>query len=192
MGGLRVLPAAPSKHEKGRPSGRPFDVNCEAASIVRADAVPDVEVHRLGSEGHQSFRGEPADHCFQGEVFGKSFFEDLFAAEAGGQLEGLAAMFAERAEGAHQKVAVRDRLTEIHRSVPSGEQGQIVLVELGESPGILRLEILLGNLVHPCTQRLSEQLATSLTTDGVGNDMNRISWVYEAKGHVARPSFWWE
>ena len=88
---------------------------------------------------------------------------------------------AERAEGAHQEVAVGDRLAEIHRAVPGGQQGEIVLVEVGERAGVLGFEFLFGDLVDPRTQGLSEDLATGLAADRFGNDVNRISRIDETK-----------
>lgn len=90
-------------------------------------------------------------------------------------------MLAERAESAHQEVPVGYGLTEVHRAVPGGKQGKIVLVQISQGPGVLGLQFLLRNLVNPCTKSLSEKLATRLTTDRIGDDVNRIGWIDKAE-----------
>ena len=65
--------------------------------------------------------------------------------------------------------------------MPGGQQGEIVLVEVGERAGVLGFEFLFGDLVDPRTQGLSEDLATGLAADRFGNDVNRISRIDETK-----------
>ena len=58
--------------------------------------------------------------------------ERLLAAEAGGDLQRLAPVVAERREDVDEEVAVRDRLADLQRGVPGGEHRQVVLVEVGD------------------------------------------------------------
>jgi hypothetical protein len=74
--------------------------------------------------------GEQLEHQLERVLLGDAGVDCLLAAEAGGELEGLAAVVAERAEGAHQEVAVGDRVTNLERAVPGGEHREVVLVEL--------------------------------------------------------------
>src|SRR6185437_5925230 len=98
----------------------------------------------------------------------------LLAAEAGGELEGLATVLAEGAEGAHQEVAVGDRLADLEGPVPGGEHREIVLVELRDRLRVVDLELGVGDLVDPGAHRLAEELAAGLTADRVGYGANRI------------------
>ena len=82
--------------------------------------------------------------------------------EAGRELERLATVVAERVEGAHQEVAIGDRLAHLHRAVPGGEHRDVVLVELGDRLGVVLLELLVGDLVDPGAHRLAEELAARL------------------------------
>ena len=90
---------------------------------------------------------------------------------------------AERAEGAHQEVAVRDRGADLERAVPGGEHREVVLVELRERLGVVDLELALRDLVDPGAHRLAEQLAPGLAADRVGDRADRVCRVYEAQSH---------
>jgi pimeloyl-ACP methyl ester carboxylesterase len=157
-----------------------------AELVVRAGAVPDVEVDGLDRELHQARSGEEVEDELEGVVFGDAGVDGLLAAEAGGQLERLAAVLAERAEGAHEEVAVGDRLTELQRAVPGGKHREVVLVELRERFRVVGLELVVGDLVDPGADRLAEQLATRLAADRVGDCADRVGGVYEAEGHSMR------
>src|SRR4051812_49870644 len=151
--------------------------------VVAAGAVPDVELDGLDRELHQAGRGEPLENRLHGALLGDAGVDGLLAAEAGGQLQGLAAVLAERAEGAHQEVAVGDRLAGLERTVPGGEHREVVLVELGDRLRVVDLELGVGDLVDPGADRLAEELATGLATDRVGDGADRIGGIYKAEGH---------
>src|SRR5687767_1021863 len=89
--------------------------------VVAAAAVPDVELGRLAGELHQPWVREELEHRVERALLRDPLFERLLAAEAGGELERLAAVLAERVEGAHQEVAVGDRVADVHRAEPGGE-----------------------------------------------------------------------
>ena len=109
--------------------------------------------------------------------------DGLLAAEAGGELEGLAAIVAERAEGTHEEVAVGDRVTDLERAVPGGEHREVVLVELGQGLGIVSFELVVRDLIDPGSHRLAEQLATGLTTDRVRDRTDSVGGIHEAESH---------
>ncbi len=69
---------------------------CTAALVVGARAVPDVELGRLAGELHQAGAREPLQDRVQGALLADALLEGLLAAEAGGELQGLAAVLAER------------------------------------------------------------------------------------------------
>ena len=96
--------------------------------------------------------------------------DGLLAAEAGGELEGLAAVLAEGVEGVDQEVAVGDRVRDVHRGVPGGEHRDVVLVELADRLRVVGVELVVGNLVDPGADGLAEKLAAGLAADRVGYD----------------------
>ena len=89
--------------------------------------------HSFASSPARS-RAEPGQHRLQRLVLRDPGVEGLLAAEAGGDLQGLAAVVAERLERAEQELLVGDRLAQLERGVPRGEQGQVVLVEVPDRP----------------------------------------------------------
>src|SRR4051812_36861810 len=101
------------------------------ALVVGPGAVPDVELHGLEGQLHLARRGEQGEDQLEGVLLGDSGVDRLLAAEAGGELHRLAAVLAEGAEGAHEEVAVGDRVAYLERAVPGGEHREVVLVELG-------------------------------------------------------------
>src|SRR3954447_25462151 len=151
--------------------------------VVATRAVPDVELQGLGGELHQAGWAEEVEDKLQGVLLGDAGVDRLLAAEAGGELEGLAAVFAEGVEGAHEEVAVGDRLADLERAVPGGEHREVVFVELGDRLRVVDFELVVGDLVHPGARRLPEELAASLSTDGVGDGPDGVGWVYKAEGH---------
>src|SRR3954449_5175955 len=137
--------------------------------VVRAAAVPHVEIHRLATELHQAGWREPLEHEVEGSLLRDPLLESLLATESGGELESLAAVVAERVEGSHQEVAIRDRLADLHRTVPGGQHRDVVLVELGDRLRVVLLELLVGDLIDPGPYRFTEELAAGLAADGVGD-----------------------
>ena len=59
----------------------------------------------------------------------------------------------------------------------------VVLIELGDGLRVVRLELVVGNLVHPRAHRLAEQLAARLAADRVGDRTHGIGRVDEAQRH---------
>ena len=98
----------------------------------RSRPVPDVELDASTRELHQARSARAGQDELERVLLGDAGVERLLAAEAGGELQRLAAVLAERGEGAHQEVAVGDRLADLERAVPGGEHREVVLVELGD------------------------------------------------------------
>ena len=59
-----------------------------------------------------------------------------------------------------------------------------MLVELGDRLRVVDFELVVWDLVHPGAYRLPEELAASLTTDGVGDRPDGVGWVYKAERHA--------
>jgi hypothetical protein len=57
---------------------------CASWLVVRAGAVPDVELYGLYGQLHQARLGKQAEDELQGVVFGDAGVDGLLAAEAGG------------------------------------------------------------------------------------------------------------
>ncbi len=58
-----------------------------------------------------------------------------------------------------------------------------MLVELGDGPRVVGLELVVGNLVDPGADRLAEQLPTGLAADRIGDRADGIGGIDEAEGH---------
>jgi hypothetical protein len=43
------------------------------------------------------------------------------------------------------------------------------------------LELVLGDLVHPGTHRLAQELAARLAADRIRDRADRVGWIYEAQ-----------
>ena len=157
-----------------------------ARLVVRARAVPDVKLDRLDRQLHLANRGEPVEHGVERDLLGDAAVDRLLAAEPGGELERLAAVVAERGERAHQEVAVGHRVADVERRVPGGEHRDIVLVQLGDRQDVVGLQLVLGNLIDPGTDRLAQELAARLAADRVGDGPDRVGGIDEAEGHRAR------
>ena len=154
--------------------------------VVAAGAVPDVELDGLDRELHLPRRREPLEHGVERPLLGDTAVNRLLAAKAGGELQRLASVLSERAEGSHQEVPVGHRVTDVERGVPGGEHRDVVLVELGDRPRVVRLELVVGDLVNPGPNRLPQQLAPGLPAHGIGDRTDRIGGVYEAERHHGR------
>ena len=152
--------------------------------VVGAVAIPHVELHRLPAELYHAGWREPLQHQVQGALLGDPLLEGLLAPEAGGELEGLAAVVPERVERPHQEVAIGDGLPHLHRAVPGCQHRDVVLVELRDRFGVVLLELLVRDFVDPGTDSLSEQLAAGLTAYRIGDRPDGVGWVYEAKCHL--------
>ncbi len=72
-------------------------------------------------------------------------------------------------------------MPDLHRRVPSGEHRDVVVVELGDGPCVVRLELVLGDLVDPRTHGFSEELAARLAPDRVGDGADCVGWIDEAE-----------
>ena len=67
--------------------------------------------------------------------------------------------------------------------MPRGEQVQVVLVEVGQRLGVVKRELLVGDVIHPCAHYLAHELAASLTPYGLGDHADGVLGLDEAKGH---------
>jgi RecB family exonuclease len=76
-------------------------------------------------------------------------------------------------------------MPDVHRGVPRGEHRDVVVVELGDRARVVGLQLVVGDLVHPGSDRLPEELPARLPADGVGNRTDRVCGVDEAEGHDA-------
>ena len=98
-------------------------------------------------------------------------------------------MLAKAGEGAQQEVLVGDRLADLERRVPRGEDGQVVVVELVDRLCVVDLQLVVGDLVDPCAHDLAEQLAAGLAAHALGDDSDRFLRFDEAERH--KPSLSW-
>ena len=111
--------------------------------------------------------------------------EGLLAAEARGDLQRLAAVLAQRREHVDQELLVGDRVSDLERRVPRGQQREVVLVEVGDGLRVVGLELGLGDLVDPRLDDLAEDLATRLPADRLGDDPDGVLRLDEAEWHLA-------
>ena len=86
---------------------------------------------------------------------------------------------------ADQEVLVRDRRADLHRRVPGGQHRQVVLVEVGDGLGVVRGELLVGDLVDPRAHQLAQQLAAGLAPDRFGDDADGVLRLDETQWHDA-------
>jgi hypothetical protein len=98
-------------------------------------------------------------------------------------LQRLAPVLPQRREDLHEEVAVGDRMAHFQRGVPGGEHRQVVLVEVGDGLDVVRLELGLGDLVHPRVDDVPDELTARVATDGLGDDADRILGLDEAQCH---------
>src|SRR5207237_7820669 len=124
-----------SSFRRGRwPVAPKMTIACGGTSklVVATRPIPHVKLQRLGGELHQARGAEQAEDELQGVLLGDAGVDRLLAAESGGELERLATVLTEGAEGGHQEVAVGNRLAGLEGAVPGGEHREVVLVELGD------------------------------------------------------------
>jgi hypothetical protein len=67
--------------------------------------------------------------------------------------------------------------------VPRGEHREVVLVEVGHRLGVVRRELLLGDLVHPRAHELAEDLPAGLAPDRLRDDADGVLRLDEAERH---------
>src|SRR5215212_2202338 len=154
-----------------------------ASSIIGAGAVPDVKLNGLDGQLHDPRRGKPFEDGLERALLGDPAVDSLLTAKARGELERLAAILSESAEGTHQEVPVWKRMADVHGGVPGGEHRDVVVVELREGPGVVGLELVVGNLLYPGANGLAEKLPASLAPDRIGDRANGVSGVDEAQRH---------
>src|SRR3954454_21561344 len=157
---------------------------CRRAAVLAAQPVPAVELEALGHQLLAALLREPRQHRLERLLLLDARVERLLAAHAGGDLQRLAARLAEGGERVDEELAVGDGRGDLHRGVPRGEHGEVVLVEVGQRLGVVRRELLVGDLVDPRADQLAEQLAAGLATDRLDHDADRILRIDEAEGHV--------
>ena len=184
----RARPRSPTRSRRAYPAdaGRdPRRARRLAASVLAAQAVPAVELEALGRELRGALIGQPGQHHVQRLVLGEPGVERVLPAEARGDLQRLAAVLAQRLEGADQEVLVRDRRADLHRRVPRGQHRQVVLVEVGDGLGVVRRELLLRDLVDPRTHQLAQQLAARLAPDRLRDHADGVLRLDETQWHGA-------
>ena len=64
-----------------------------------------------------------------------------------------------------------------------GQHREIVVVELVDCLGVVRLELVLRDLVDPSAHDLAEKLAARLASDRLRHDADGFLWLDEAEGH---------
>src|SRR4051794_41815845 len=94
-------------------------------SVIGSEAIPQIELDALLRELHRPLARQARQDGLQRLLLGDAGLEGLLAAEAGGDLQRLAAVLAERREDGHEEVAGGDRLGGPPRGGPGG----------GERPG---------------------------------------------------------
>src|SRR4051812_36646464 len=152
-------------------------------SVIRSEAIPQIELDALLRELHRPLARQARQDGLQRLLLGDAGLEGLLAAEAGGDLQRLATVLAERREDVHEEVAVGDRLADLQRGVPGGEHRQVVLVEVGDRLGVVSVQLALWDLVDPRADELAEQLTPGLAADGLCDDADRVVRFDEAEGH---------
>src|SRR4051794_34173821 len=169
----------------GHPSSGAADLR--EALVLGAQAVPKIELDALGGELHRAHAAEPRQHRVERLLLGHAGVERLLAAEAGRDLQRLAAVVAEARERVHEELAVGDRLPHLERRVPRGEHRQVVLVEVGDRLRVVRGEVVVGDLVDPRPHELPDELTARLAADGLGDDADRVLRFDEAEWHLELP-----
>src|SRR6185437_2755169 len=74
-----------------------------SGSVIRAEPVPLIQRDALRGELDRALAGKVAQDRVERLVFGDSCLEGLLALEAGGDLQGLAAVLAEAREDTNEK-----------------------------------------------------------------------------------------
>jgi hypothetical protein len=64
---------------------------------------------------------------------------------------------------------------------------QVVLVQVGDRLGVVRIQVVLGDLVDPRANHLAKQLPPCLAADGFGDDADRVLGFDEAERHRVLP-----
>jgi hypothetical protein len=155
-----------------------------ARSVVRAEPVPAVELEAFHDQLLAAVSRQPGQHRLERLLLGHAGVERVLAAQARGDLERLAPVLAQRREGVDEEVLVGDRRADLHRRVPRGQHRQVVLVEVVDRLGVVRCQLLLGDLVDPRANQLAQQLPASLAPDRLGDDADGVLGLDEAQGHV--------
>src|SRR5689334_17165777 len=160
------------------------------ASVVRAEAVPAVELDGLGRELHRALAGEPRENGVERLLLADARLERLVAAEPRRDPERLTAVLAKPGERLDQEFLVRHRLADLHRRVPGGQHRKVVVVELVDRLRVMGLELVVRDLVDPRADDLAKELTTRLATDGLGHDTDRFLGLDEAERHREPLSPW--
>src|ERR1700683_1454335 len=151
--------------------------------VIAAQAVPHVQLYALRRELRGPLSRQSRQDCIERLVLSHAGLEGLLAAEARRDLQRLAPVIAETWKHPDEKLGVGNRLPDLQRGVPGGDQMQILLIEVGYRLGVVDRQFLVGNVVDPCTHHLAHELATCLTADRLGDHTDRILWLDEAKRH---------
>ena len=151
--------------------------------VLDPEAVPAVQLQALARQRRAPFAREPRQNRVEGLLLADTGLEGLLAAEPGGDLQRFPAVIAQRWEHVDEKFLVGQRVAHLQRHVPGRQQRQVVFVEVGDRLGVMRPELGLRNLIHPCAHHLTEDLATRFTTNRVGDHPDGILRFDEAQGH---------
>src|SRR5829696_3654315 len=157
--------------------------------IVGAEAVPAIELHRLGGELPQPGLGEPREDGVERLLLADAGVEGVLALEAGRDPKRLATVLAEPADRTEQELLVGDRLAHFERGMPRREDRQVVVVELLDGLCVVHEQLVVGDLVDPGAHDFAEQLPACLAADALRDDPDRFLWLDEAEGH-AREGTW--
>src|SRR3954447_3069285 len=155
----------------------------DAISVLAPHAVPEVELDALTRELHRALAAEARQDRVERLLLGHAGVEGLLAAEPGGDLQRLALVVAEAVEHADEEVTVGDRLAHLERRVPRGEHREVVLVEVGDGLGVVRLELAIRDLIDPRAHDLTDELAPRLAADRLGDDSYGVLGFDETERH---------
>jgi hypothetical protein len=72
-------------------------------------------------------------------------------------------------------------MAHFERGVPSSQQRQIVLIQIGDGLGVVGLELRLRNLVDPRMHHLAQDLAARLAPHRLRDDPDRVLGLDEAE-----------
>ena len=150
-------------------------------SVLDAEPVPAVELEALVRELHAALLREPRQDGVERLLLPHPGLERLLAAEPGRDLQRLAPVLAQRREHVDEELLVRQRVPDLERRMPRRQQRQVVLVEVGDRLGVVRLELGLGDLVDPRAHYLPEDLTTRFAPNRLGDDPDRVLRFDEAQ-----------
>src|SRR5205823_6044983 len=151
--------------------------------IVAAEAIPHIQLYALVRELDRALVRQAREDGGERLLLSHSGLEGLLAPEASRDLQGLTAVVAEAREHPHEELRVGNRLTNLERGVPCGQQMQVVLVEVSDRLRVVGRQFLIGDVINPGAYDLPDELPARLAPDRLGDDADGILRLNEAEWH---------